>query len=197
MSKVIKKLKIPALVLLILLCLAGAYYGLLYFNILKTPAVIKKVPVLGEYVSVSASAVKEETELDKLTARNEELSKSVTKKDKEISSLEDKCKELEKKVKLAEGSELKLKEEISRLNSELIDLKTAASSQQATYKDMAVYFAAMKTKDAADIIARLEDEDIIGILEEMQEELAAEILQNMEREKAVNITRKMLVTTTS
>jgi len=99
-----------------------------------------------------------------------------------------------KELKISENEAFKLKDEVARLNEEILSFKTSRGNKKAAYKDMAEYFAEMKSKDGADILSRLKDEDIIGIFNEMPKDLVAEMLQKMDRDKATTLTRKMLVT---
>ncbi|MDD4548227.1 MAG: hypothetical protein PHT79_00465 [Syntrophomonadaceae bacterium] len=190
MSKVIKLVKIPVIVFLILVALLGIYYILLLFKILPAPNFMAHIPLLGEYVT--ASTVHETTELDKMIDQNMDLNKVIKQKNEEIDNLQHKHKDVQIKLKKSEQNELKLKEEIARLNAEMLEMKTTSGSKEFAYKDMAVYFAEMNSQDAADIMGKLNDEDIIGILDVMENDLAAEIMQKMDRDKAVNITKKML-----
>jgi len=91
--------------------------------------------------------------------------------------MQEQISDLEKELKVSDNEAFKLKDEVARLNEEILDLKTIKGNKRAAYKDMAGYFAEMKGQDAADILSRLKDEDIIGIFNEMPKDLVAEMLQ--------------------
>jgi len=144
---------------------------------------------------VKNSAGGNQTELEKIRLENDNLKKSLVQKDQEMLALQKEIADFRQQQSGA--SEARLKDELARVNKELLDLKTSQGSRKAAYQDMAKYFSAMKSKDAADILSRLENPDIIGILGQMTADTAAEILQNMDHDRAGQISREMLVTAPS
>lgn len=171
---------------LILIIVAGTGYLLIYVDIIETPAVVKKIPLLNRILP--------QEEATEVVANNvaHEPKKAQDLEDK-IKELENQLKQTEKKFKSAEKKEAEASEQIVMLNEQLLNSQTRQSSQQEAYRDLAKYYAEMKAKDAAQILSRLKDEDVIGILGELEPDQGAEILQNFDADRAAAITRKMLV----
>ena len=190
-----KGLKILFIAILIILLLAGAWFSLLYFKILKTPNFVSYIPVISNLlIEDEVKALPEEVRLDESIKENATLENTITEKQEEIREMQKQISDLKKELKISENEAFKLKDEVARLNEEILSFKTSRGNKKAAYKDMAEYFAEMKSKDAADILSRLKDEDIIGIFNEMPKDMVAEMLQKMDRDKATTLTRKMLVT---
>jgi flagellar protein FlbB len=192
-----KALKIFFITILIILLLAGAGFSLLYFKIFKTPSFVSYIPVVSNLLIEEEVTVKVPPEviaLDKAKKENASLKNAITAKQEEMQEMQKQINDLKKELKNSENEAFKLKDEVARLNEEILNLKTSKGNKKAAYKDMAEYFAEMKSKDAADILSRLKDEDIIGIFNEMPKDMVAEMLQKMDRDKATTLTRKMLVT---
>lgn len=190
-----KVFKIFFITILIILLLAGAWFALLYFKILKTPSFVSYIPVISNLlIEDEVKASPEEVRLDESIKENATLENTITEKQEEIREMQKQISDLKKELKTSENEAFKLKDEVARLNEEILNLKSSKGNKKAAYKDMAEYFAEMKSKDAADILSRLKDEDIIGIFNEMPKDLVAEMLQKMDRDKATTLTRKMLVT---
>lgn len=188
-------LKILVSIILFLLLAAGILYLLFYLDILKPPAFLFDIPVIGKIITTDEknSPPPKPDKETLVQQENNNLKETVEKKNEELKELQLENQELEQQLQTLAASEDKLKDEIVNLNEQLIDLKTLKDSQTAAYKDMAKYYAEMNAKDAADIISRLEMEHIIGILNHMSADLVADILQNMSKDKAAEVTRKMLV----
>ncbi|MEN6348085.1 MAG: hypothetical protein ABFD08_01610 [Syntrophomonas sp.] len=201
MAKVLRRIKILTIIIFTLLLISGGAYLLMYLNFFQTPALLVHIPVLGTKISQSTDKVsvvkyqKIVEQNEQISKENEKLKKTIEIKKSEMEDTQSSLSDVKKKLKLTEQSDDNLKEEVARLNKEIIDLKTQQGSKSAAFKDMAQYFSQMKAKDAADIMSRLSDEDIIGILSEMESEVVAELLQNMDRDKAAGISKKMLVAT--
>ncbi len=190
-----KALKIFFITILIIILLAGAWFCLLYFKILKTPNFVSYIPVASNLlIEDEVKVPPEEVALDKAKKENAALKNTITTKQEEMQEMQKQISDLKKELKNSDNEAFKLKDEVARLNEEILNLKTSKGNNKAAYKDMAEYFAEMKSKDAADILSRLKDEDIIGIFNEMPKDLVAEMLQKMDRDKATTLTRKMLVT---
>jgi flagellar motility protein MotE (MotC chaperone) len=189
-----KAFKTFSVIILIILLLAGAWLGLLYFKILKTPNFMAYIPVVNNLLIEEDELDTELTPLDKAKKENAVLKTTITEKQEEIKAMQEQINDLKKQLKTSDNEAFKLKDEVARLNEEILDLKISKGNKKAAYKDMAGYFAEMKAQDAADILSRLKDEDIIGIFNEMPKDLVAEMLQKMDRDKATTLTRKMLVT---
>jgi flagellar motility protein MotE (MotC chaperone) len=193
-----KVLKIFFIILLIIIGLAGAGFALLYFKIIPTPSFVSYIPVVSDLLLPEEQEEKklspEVIELQQAKRENASLKDTITEKQEEMKKLQDHLKNLEKEHKTSEDDIEQQKTEVARLNEEILNLKTSQSDKKAAYKDMATYFAEMKSKDAADILSRLQDEDIIGIFNEMPDDMVAEMLQKMDRNKATALTKKMLVT---
>ena len=190
-----KGLKILFIAILIILLLAGAWFSLLYFKILKTPNFVSYIPVISNLlIEDEVKALPEEVRLDESIKENATLENTITDKQEEIREMQKQISDLKKELKISENEAFKLKDEVARLNEEILSFKTSRGNKKAAYKDMAEYFVEMKSKDAADILSRLKDEDIIGIFNEMPKDMVAEMLQKMDRDKATTLTRKMLVT---
>jgi len=190
-----KGLKILFIAILIILLLAGAWFSLLYFKILKTPNFVSYIPVISNLlIEDEVKALPEEVRLDESIKENATLENTITEKQEEIREMQKQISDLKKELKISENEAFKLKDEVARLNEEILSFKTSRGNKKAAYKDMAEYFVEMKSKDAADILSRLKDEDIIGIFNEMPKDMVAEMLQKMDRDKATTLTRKMLVT---
>ena len=190
-----KGLKILFIAILIILLLAGAWFSLLYFKILKTPNFVSYIPVISNLlIEDEVKALPEEVRLDESIKENATLENTITEKQEEIREMQKQISDLKKELKISENEAFKLKDEVARLNEEILSFKTSRGNKKAAYKDMPEYFVEMKSKDAADILSRLKDEDIIGIFNEMPKDMVAEMLQKMDRDKATTLTRKMLVT---
>ena len=189
-----KAFKTFSVIILIILLLAGAWLGLLYCKILKTPDFVAYIPVVSSLLVEEDELHTELTPLDVAKKENAVLKTTITEKQEEIKEMQEQISDLKKELKNSENEAFKLKDEVARLNEEILNLKTIKGNKRAAYKDMAGYFAEMKSQDAADILSRLKDEDIIGIFNEMSKDLVAEMLQKMDRDKATTLTRKMLVT---
>ena len=189
-----KVFKIFFITILIILLLAGTWFSLLYFEILKTPNFVSYIPVVGNLLIEEDELHKELNPLDEAKKDNSVLKTTIINKQEEIKAMQEQINDLKKELKASDNEAFKLKDEVARLNEEILDLKTSRGNKRRAYKDMADYFAEMKSKDAADILSRLKDEDIIGIFNEMPKDLVAEMLQKMDRDKATTLTRKMLVT---
>jgi len=190
-----KALKIFFISILIILLLAGAGFCLLYFKILKTPNFVSYIPVVSNLLIEDEVKIPPEViALEKAKQENAALKNTVTAKQEEMQEMQAQISDLKKELKNSDNEAFKLKDEVARLNEEILNLKTSKGNKKAAYKDMAEYFAEMKSKDAADILSRLKDEDIIGIFNEMPKDMVAEMLQKMDRDKATTLTRKMLVT---
>ncbi|WP_054694438.1 MotE family protein [Syntrophomonas palmitatica] len=188
-----KFLKIFFLILLVILIAGGAGYVLMRSGILQAPKFLPSLPVVGKYFA-EPQKPQIDPELIKLRRENLELSQIIKQKRAEMEKLQKKYDDLDKTLTATQESEDSLKDDIARLNQQIIDSKNNTAAQESAYKDMAAYFSEMKVKDAADILSRLKDEDIIGILNEMEKDTGAEILQNFERSKAASVTKKMLIT---
>jgi flagellar motility protein MotE (MotC chaperone) len=188
-----KFLKIFLLLILVIVIAGGAGYVLMRSGILQAPRFLPSLPVVGKYFA-EPEKPQVDPELVNLRRENLELGQIIKNKKAEMEQLQKKYAELEKTLTTTQESEDKLKDDVARLNQEIIDSKNSLAAQKSAYKDMATYFSEMKVKDAADILSRLKDEDIIGILNEMEKDTGAEILQNFERSKAASVTQKMLVT---
>ena len=190
-----KVLKILFIAILIILLLAGAWFSLLYFKILKTPNFVSYIPVVSNLlIEDEVKLPPEVVALEKAKQENATLKNTITDKQEEMKEMQERISDLKKELKNSENEAFKLKDEVARLNEEILSLKSSKGNKKAAYKDMAEYFAEMKSKDAADILSRLKDEDIIGIFNEMPKDLVAEMLQKMDRDKATTLTKKMLVT---
>lgn len=188
----LKKKTISAILLVVLLVLG---VGVIAFNVYRDKSLLQKIPVVKNLAAVKNSAGGNQTELEKIRLENDNLKKSLVQKDQEMLALQKEIADFRQQQSGA--SEARLKDELARVNKELLDLKTSQGSRKAAYQDMAKYFSAMKSKDAADILSRLENPDIIGILGQMTADTAAEILQNMDHDRAGQISREMLVTAPS
>ena len=188
-----KVFKTFLIIILIFILVAGTGFGLLYFKILKTPNFVAYIPVVSNLL-IEEDKLTELTPMEKAKKENTVLKSAITDKQEEIKEMQNEISQLKKELKTSENDVFKLKEEVARLNEEILNLKISKGDKKAAYKDMAGYFAEMKSKDAADILSRLKDEDIIGIFNEMPKDLVAELLQKMDRDKATTLTRKMLVT---
>ncbi|MDD3267783.1 MAG: hypothetical protein PHX14_00545 [Syntrophomonadaceae bacterium] len=199
MAKILRKIKIMFYLLLMLFILGGGAYLLMYLNVFSTPAFLNSIPFLGSYISQSmdkVSVVQYEQVLkqkERYVRDNERLEKILEEKRAEMEKAQAAIADAKKDLKVTEQDDDMLKEEIARLNKEILDLKAKEESKASAYKDMAVYFSEMKAKNAADILSRLSDEDIIGIFTAMESDLVAELMENMDRDKAANISKKMLV----
>lgn len=178
-------LKLTIIIIGVLLLLAGAGYTLMFFNVIKTPEVLSKL--------LNKPANSRISEIDKVILEKDELEQELADKISEINKLENIIEEYKRSERLIQEQELELQNEVDRLNTSLLNLENAKQNQQAAYKDMARYFAEMKTQDTADILSRLDNNDIIGIFNEMEDDLVAEILQKMNKDKAVDLTRQMLL----
>ena len=189
-----KVFKTFLIIILIVILVAGTGFGLLYFKILKTPNFVAYIPVVSNLLIEEDKLNTELTPMEKAKKENAVLKSAITDKQEEIKEMQNEISQLKKELKTSENDVFKLKEEVARLNEEILNLKISKGDKKAAYKDMAGYFAEMKSKDAADILSRLKDEDIIGIFNEMPKDLVAEMLQKMDRDKATTLTRKMLVT---
>jgi flagellar motility protein MotE (MotC chaperone) len=189
-----KAFKTFSVIILIILLLTGGWLGLLYFKILKTPNFMAYIPVVNNLLIEEDELDTELTPLDKAKKENAVLKTTITAKQEENKAMQEQINDLKKQLKTSDNEAFKLKDEVARLNEEILDLKISKGNKKAAYKDMAGYFAEMKAQDAADILSRLKDEDIIGIFNEMPKDLVAEMLQKMDRDKATTLTRKMLVT---
>ena len=190
-----KVFKIVFTTILIILLLAGAWFALLYFKILKTPNFVSYIPVISNLlIEDEVKVPPEEVGLDEPKKEKATLESTITEKQEEIREMQKQISDLKKELKNSDNEAFKLKDEVARLNEEILNLKTSKGNKKAAYKDMAEYFAEMKSKDAAYILSRLKDEDIIGIFNEMPKDMVAEMLQKMDRDKATTLTRKMLVT---
>ncbi|MGI5880141.1 MAG: MotE family protein [Syntrophomonadaceae bacterium] len=178
--------KILLALFLILIIVAGTGYLLIYIDMIETPAVVKKIPLLNNMLP------EEETMEAVSNNTTPEPQKAQDLEDK-INELETQLKQTEQKLKSAEKKEAAASEQLVNLNEQLLNSQTRQSSQQEAYRDLAKYYAEMKAKDAAQILSRLKDEDIIGILGELEPDQGAEILQNFDTNRAAVITGKMLV----
>ncbi|SHG58263.1 Flagellar motility protein MotE, a chaperone for MotC folding [Thermosyntropha lipolytica DSM 11003] len=185
------KVKGLVIAILILIILAGTGYGLLFFEIVKPPAFLNRMPIIGKYVAKEKVEAKSEVQL--LREENARLKVEIKKKNEEIALIKSDYARLKKELEKEKAAGIAMQEEIMQLNEELRRADKARKDQEAVYKDMANYFASMKVKNAAEIMSNLEDKDIIGILTQMDKETAAQILQNMDKRKAAEITKKMLV----
>lgn len=185
-------LKKSLFIILAIVILLGAFYALIYFNIIKAPAFAQNLP----FINQSEGNLKPKSPLDREREENARLKELISSKDNEILSLKKQLEEIEKKEESLEKAELGYKDEIAALQDSLDFLKSKQIDQASAYKNMASYYSEMDSKNAAELIAGLEDEDIIGIFEKMETEVVAEMLQEMPRDKAVNISQKMLVTST-
>ncbi len=189
-----KLLKIIISIVLFILLAAGILYLLFFMDILKPPAFLSDIPVIGKIIKTDDKAAVKPDKATLLQKEVNTLKENLEKKNEEIKVVQEDNKKLEQQLQGITESENKLKEEIVYLNEQIIEIKTQKDSQAAAYKDMALYYTEMKPKNAADIIARLEMEHIIGILSYMEADIVADILQNMSKEKAAEVTKKMLVT---
>lgn len=189
-----KLLKILISIILFMLLAAGVLYLLFFLDILKPPAFLTDIPVMGKIIKADDKAAVKPDKATLLQVEINTLKENTEKKNEEIKTLQEENKKLEQQLQAITDSENKLKEEIVYLNEQIIEIKTQKESQAAAYKDMALYYTEMKAKNAADIISRLEMEHIIGILGYMDADIVAAILQNMDKEKAAEVTKKMLVT---
>lgn len=170
---------------------AAIYVFMVKFHIITPPTFMPAIP----YVQDAADSEKNMSELQKVKRENDNLKRKLVKQESEIELLKNDIKTIEDKHLAAQKADEEYKNRISELNEQLHDSRQSKSDQESAYKDMAKYFASMKTKDGAELLARLDENDAIGILEHIDTDTAAEILQKMPREKAVSLTRKMLVTT--
>ncbi|MGR6836157.1 MotE family protein [Syntrophomonas erecta] len=184
-----KPFKAIILGILALLLMGGGYGLLVYFNLVKGPAVLLDLPVVGSKLGQDSPA---RTLSDPLIEENQKLKDRIASREKQITKLEKKSADFEKQWKRSEIERENLQEEMAGLNDQIQELKASPTGKQMTYQDMARYYAEMKTQDAADILTRLSDEDIIGILTAMESDQAAEILQKMNHDRAAAITKKML-----
>lgn len=199
MAKVLRKIKTMFYLLLILFIVGGGAYLLMYLNFFSTPTFLNSIPFLGSHLVQSmdkVSVVQYEQVLkqkERYARDNKRLESILEEKRAEMEKVQAQMADVKKDLKVTEQDDDQLKEEIARLNKEILDLKVKEESKSAAYKDMAEYFAGMKAKNAADIMSRLSDEDIIGIFSAMETDLVAELMENMDRDKAAKISKKMLV----
>ncbi|CFX65029.1 Magnesium transporter, MgtE intracellular domain [Syntrophomonas zehnderi OL-4] len=170
---------------------AACYVLLVKFHVITPPAFMPAVP----YIQESTGSEKNMTELQKVKRENDKLKRKLVAQESEIELLKNDIKTIETKHLAAQKADEEYKNEISELNEQLHDSRQSKTDQEGAYKDIAKYFASMKTKDGAELLARLDENDAIGILEHIDTDTAAEILQKMPKEKALALTRKMLVTT--
>ena len=191
-----KKIKKLLIILLSLAILAGAFYMLIYFNVIKTPAFLDRIKETASSGISKANAVILQKELKKVKEENDILKKSVTAKNHELEVLQKKLADMELLREAAEQDIQNYQAQIIELNDKLSASVEGDSSKRVTYKEMAKYYNAMNTKDAAEILSKLSDEDVIGIISAMDTDTAAEVLQKMSRDKAAAVSRKMLVTST-
>ncbi len=184
------KKKITSAALLAILLILGV--GVIAFNVYRDKTLLQKIPLIKNLAVVKSSSNGGQTELEKMLMENDNLKQGLLQKEQEMQALQKEVADLRQQQSGA--TEAKLKDELARLNKELLELKTRQGNQKSAYQDMAKYFSAMKSKDAADILSRLDNPDIIGILGQMTPDTAAEILQNMDHDRAGQISREMLVT---
>lgn len=197
MAKLKKIFRILFIILIAAALLLITYAALVYFHIITPPSFMPALP----YVQKQASAPvdRKTLELEKVKQENDTLKRKLVKQESEIELLKNDIKTVEDKQlaiqKATQKADEEYKNKIIALNEKLNTSRQIKSDQESAYKDMAKYFAAMKTKDGAELLAKLDETDAIGILEQIDTETAAELLQKMPKEKAASITRKMLVTT--
>jgi flagellar motility protein MotE (MotC chaperone) len=178
------------LTLIVVAIISGSVYMLMVMDIIPAPALLQKLPVVGERLVPENKVLL--TAEEKLQEKSAQLEKDLTQRDEEIEELQSQLEEADKEIKRVATLNQELQSENESLKQQIEDLQTGRANQQAAYKDMANYFTEMKAQEAADLIFRQRDQDIIGILSEMETSKAADILEKMDRDKAAAITRQML-----
>ena len=178
------------LTLIIVAIISGSVYMLMVMDVITAPAVLQKVPVVGERLQPKGKVVL--TAEEKLQEKRAQLEKGIAQRDEDMEELQSQLQEADKQLKSAAALNKELQSENEALAKQIEDLQIGRANQQSAYKDMASYFAEMKAQEAADLISRQRDQDIIGILGEMETSQAADILEKMDRDKAAAITRQML-----
>lgn len=186
-----KGIQICIMIFLVLIILGGGFYILLALEVIPQPAFISSIPVIGSHLGADPETDAEPVEKQttpKETADND------SKKEKEVEELKLKLDALQKKLEQSEKTEALQQKKIEELSAENDRLKSTEmeAGQSEASKDLAEYYAEMKTKDAAAILACLRDEEFISIIQYMPKDTAAEILQNLETTRAAEITRKMM-----
>ncbi|NLV16983.1 MAG: hypothetical protein GXY50_07240 [Syntrophomonadaceae bacterium] len=179
---IIKILKIMGIFLVAM----GLGFAVMYFDLIKPPDVVERIPVVGPLLAEKNRTDEVEPEKQGETQRQ---------KDKRI------LEEMKAQVALAnsissklENENVELLAEIAALSKELDTLESAraeSDSEADRLKKLAGYYGNMKAKNAAAIMTELDDATIIKIFSKMEMNATAGILGELNPQQAARITQKM------